>query len=599
MLSNSYASRSLRHIAEVFFLQVQGFGQFGLEMKSNKEILDDVLVEHFAFVLSYLQLLENAADLTFDRREALLLYNTQSWPTNVPPAGYTAPDFPLKPSQMLESYVAAWHFYWVSKEKNYRAWRRPLKAALWVCQQEGLATALVYIFDLQRSGWILEPQDTYDVLDLLLRAYRIVGQDEDILTFFFGTHVPRTGHDLIHAEFAEFALDSPYQRAISPAILQTLIEEGLRQIERVRHAATYDTWLTGQWLLGLQLEQIMHLLKKNVQTPSVSLQAIIDQFEEMRADSGGIRRILQSQYVDCPLLSIWTTIMGKLAKAVFSSINPTDWKSRLVRERALLPSAIQDILLDDAARPMPAEWHRLSPGLSLIFSQIVLHADGLKARRTKKFTSEAILQSNEALNVFMEWGISDPNTQMILAQHYAGELDEEREKLSWIGIRRELNLPHGSPAEDDGPESDDAAKANLDAIDAWLEENKETVKQIGSELELRAVIEELQTTLVQAAELGDSGRTQVSIQLLESLLELYPWCDFVHSELGIAYDKDGQPEHALPHLEAAITVRPTNADYWHSLAVVLNNLGNREEAMLASAVSEMVKSRKSNSNLDP
>ena len=110
----------------------------------------------------------------------------------------------------------------------------------------------------------------------------------------------------------------------------------------------------------------------------------------------------------------------------------------------------------------------------------------------------------------------------------------------------------------------------------------------GSSRDLKRANERMLEALQQAMALANDGRMQEAGALQDRMVEQYPWAEFPKWERGILHDKQGAPDRALELIEAAVIIEPSHGLLWHSLAVVLERLGQHHEAKLAMAVSQMI-----------
>lgn len=588
MRSNQFAAHSLKRISEALFAQIQSLGIFSLDLNSKKDMLNEAIVRRLAFTRNYFQILEEIAELSFDEDEVPLLYNTQNWPPNIPPAGYSSIRTSLKPSLLLDSYLGSWYFHWTAKEEDFWSAQRFLKSALWMLQHGGVDASIRYLFDLQRHGFVLDHQDIYDALSLLIKAQRIVDRDEDLLTYFFGEVVPDTYHKLIQAEFIHFDLDRPVKRPISSDVVQALINAGLDQVERVRKSTNYDAWLSGQWILASMLSQIQSILNHHLGHTNMAIQAILDQFEEMRADAGGIKRVFHAQMFDSGYINrnpLSSNFGFKPAiKAVCRGIqlaSKKTWKARLFQDRCLVPFSLQPLFLDENFPTLPFEWRLISPNLATTFCHVVIRSDLLPDHMPmKEYTSNEILNSRVSREVFEAYGIQDAFTQRILAMECTGEW----QRFSFEDIARELLSLDNDLSDPPVGDSVDEFSNSRESINEWLDNNKDAVQQIILELKDAFYTEELQVGMDKAYYLDQIGQNQDRITVLENILHDFPWFGPAHLEIGIAYDKAGQLQRALQHIETAIVMRPLMHLYWQSLSVILGRLGFHDEAKLANGL---------------
>lgn len=567
-------------IAEGLLMQVKAFGQLALAVDTDEGRLNEELVNRYAFTRSYFLLLQEVAGLQFSARELPIVYNTADWPADGPPGGYVTPQDGVTPSKVVSTFLAAWSYQWHCKRKLTSSVDRPLKAALWVYDKQGLVPAVEFVLDLQKHGFVLDPDVVFHTLDHLFSAYRTSESEGELAALFFGGAKPGGATAWAASELRPFKSYS-IKREIPEAALSALLNAGLEEIEKVRAATSYDEWVLRQCTLQDHLSAILHVIQKYVSGPTLSLKSVLDHFEEIMADAGAVSGVLKTT-ANNPL-TLPVSVMRVIREMMKAKL-PTDWRDRLMQERAVIPYELEDYFCSGETVALPPRWQLLSPVLTPVFVQVISGNERLLLARVERFTADEVGRAPAARRILARWGFEDARTQDILISEYElrGALSPSLRLLS-----RKLAQGPGGSAQ--APPADyRGAYIYDDATREWLESNKEEFKRLFEEIDFELCSEEVMASIKQANQAKSYYGPEAAVSYLEKLLARYPWFDFCYVELGIAYDESGKPESALPLLESAIALRPAEPTRWQSLSVVLNRLGDRRGAVLAKAISEMI-----------
>jgi hypothetical protein len=543
---------ALRPLAEAFFRQVRLLGLLSLPRLSDPS-KNRPLAKRLALFNGFFQGLEAIIGLTFEQDEVALLYNTQTWPDDAPPAGWSHPGSSALPSHLVMSYSA----YWIGNgfEENRPGVRRLLKAGAWFWLEcRDLARMIEYLFALLRQGIVLDPYDVARAVTILLNGWRSVDNDEQVPQSLFQGNPPRTPKELFDADPA-FTDDSRLVRPTPPEILEGIVEIAESEISAARAATNYDDWFVGQ----ARLERVLRAVKQtlNRHAPSSSgLDALLDQYEEMYCDGGAVQMAAGVEsYVETYVHTFQKlfTMQGK--------------RDRLRTERAIVPDAIADELL--GYKPLPSSWLAFSPAVAAAFAMV--HMDDGAARlpflRSRPFTADEIEQSPRALEVLAQAGL-------------ASEEERRAAVFDLLGVERPASLVSAKVAELFAPSSGEPG----------AEDSGQKRKLEGGDLAHPAALDEVNHLFHAAVD----GPEETRIRLLQEAADLYPWLPFFHMELAIAYDTLQQdPARALQHITTALILDPDTDIHWHSFGVICGRLALEREAQIAAAVKEWVKASNS------
>lgn len=409
MLANEAAQRSLLRIAEMFRMQLRAAGPLTFRKDDNPSS-HAVLNARIVFTQAYFQLLEEAADLRFQPGETPLLYNTTThWPAEAMPAGWSDEGCAVKPSDLVLSLHGVWRGH---LPEHAMAMRRFLKAALWVMRSSGVVEALRYLFALHRFGFAVGPLEFGSAVNTLLRAYRSVERDEDVPAFFFGSTIPSTPHDLIHADFVE-PPSHEFRRPLGEDVLAALFDEAQMQIDRARNAADYDEWLVAQAVLYGVTWIVKHMLEDHG-PKNLGVHAFIDQLEELRADAGSQ---VQGSTVSSFRENL-STLPRALRLILAHKLGAEGARQHVMECRAPFPPALADLVF--AGKPLPPPWDAVSPRLAPVYARLLTDIEPTLVR-TRGFTdvpaeeqqAAAVTEHREGLLAAMRQGDAGAHAEAV------------------------------------------------------------------------------------------------------------------------------------------------------------------------------------------
>jgi hypothetical protein len=575
------ATRALVPIAEHLFREMQAFGVVsqafsifgaGGEAASarQREKLEQYVGGRLAFTKTYMELLETVCDLRFAQTDFPYCYHGQLWPDATPIAGYTGAASDPRPSTVIVSTVALWHLGLVSGSSLSRL----LRAALWLAATRDLGRAVDYLIDLHQAGAAGASLSVAQCIQELLAARAQTATDAEMAAGFFGGKLPMTPQEWLQAELAPFRQDSPAPSSEGRTIHAALIQHGLREIEAVRNAPSFDDWLLGQARLMGLLAIISRVLTAGGRELSLGLKAVLAQWEEIMADAFSLTG--QVMIYTVPSIDRLTSYILMVQHQYVTQFGESG-RERFFRERLLVPALLRSQLLGEDAEAGAADWKPLSWRLVNGLWGVVRSGEVAGLARNRRFDSQELLDV--------------PEVQRFFAQHHLVDraVQQAAVDIEYHGLFR---------TEMDDPSSPDGrAFAFLQELDAAAEGDASDTETGGAREELKELLawadyhlsgEQLLNTVRAAHGLMDQGAYAEALAYLEPVLELYPWNDALYHELSIAYDKQGDHEQALAHIIAAIVLAPDQALRWRSLGVILNALGEREEARIAFAFSRFL-----------
>ncbi len=523
-----------------------------------------MLIQRLSAVLSFLYILEAQADLTFEDGEAPILYNTKGWPAGSPPAGWTSMSAGVLPSQLVTSWLAFWTGSAFEEEKRPSV-RRLVKAAGWLLMTTDLATAIRYLFDLLRSGVVIDEDDVAQSADALIRAYRAAADDDDVPHLIFGQALPLAPAMLIDAD-PSYVGNRQLRRPLPPDIGEILIQTAIDEIDHTRETTSYDTWFVQQIVLGKVLGAVGSLLTEHA-PPTPGLTALLDQFEEMTADGFGIRLVTAAY----GMVEQITTFSHSFS-LIFKGSGDPDWRDRFLTERALVPNSISGLLLD-APAALPPEWQGISSELAPAVATVVLRGgDHFSLSRQVPFTPAELIASERVRKILAEISIVDDSTALAAVCDLLDTARPEPAQKANVDLDQLL----GSDVTTSSSTEEDARGAKREARDDFK-----------ARLLLAAAIDEANPQIKHSMNALYADR----IRQLEGLAGLYPWHASIQLELAIALDENGEHGRALNHIEKALMLEPMESLHWHSFSVILLHESLPDEARIAFMMKEWLASR--------
>lgn len=552
LTSPALAPEGIPAVAAHLFGELRSFGLLiGLRPGRIEDVVKSYVAGRGGFVATLLSALENAGLALAPGHRMPFCYNGGSWPDDTPIGGYTGAGPAPSLAQMAQSYVANWRL-----AASGALAHRLLRAALCVCREHGLRGAVEYLLDLQAHGCAPDGRNASEVLALLLAGRAAAESEEEMLSRFLGNPPPASTREWMKLEPRTEWVSRPLPpNAPLPddvrQILSDLVSRGLRQVQAVRAAGGWDEWVVGQAGLYELLGTVIWVYQDLVPEPPLGLRAVLSQFEEICADASPA---VSSHYDVYPYRSAF--VMTETIAIMLAHTLP-EWEERLYRERLLVPDALREHLLGGDAGPFPLPWHALSWRLVGPFRHAFERNDPA-LERARPVAPETLLHRSAALREFFRaHGMEDAQGREHAIRYTAGLLSV-REMVETSLARARPRVP-----------ANELSRMCAEAVRAVATE--EVIDRLRNALEERYL---------------ERGPEEVRafIREWEALAVNYPWCPWLHFEIGIAYDTVGEPERALASIVRAAVLKPTEEMHWQSLAATLRGMGASFDADVARAV---------------
>jgi hypothetical protein len=203
-------------------------------------------------------------------------------PAGAPLAGWTDPV--TQPSAVVSSMFSTWIAVASSEEFQQAEFNRTLRSMLWVLAHSGVTAAFDYLLALCLHGHVSSTLAAGRAGAFLMTGLSQVQSHDELLGRLYGGAVPTEDKDWLVPYPIEEWFEPASPTADTSAAVGSMLECLLQVLDEVRAAATIDDWLGRLGGLRAGLEMFHWLVKYAVPQPSLALQSVISQFEEISAD---------------------------------------------------------------------------------------------------------------------------------------------------------------------------------------------------------------------------------------------------------------------------------------------------------------------------
>jgi hypothetical protein len=343
------AGTALLPLAEALFRQMLNLGRLSSAWPPDERTTER-LMPRIGVTLALLELLTVTSQLRFARAGLAYVSNTQHWSEAAPGAGRTGTGPDPAPADVVHTLLAGW----AAHCRGEYPIRRPLRAALQHTRDHGLVEGLLLLIELLRLGYV--PAEAANVvIDVLLRARGRVADDGALVrTLAPGAAALVSARDWTEAELIDLPEDDRTVPDHLPE-LGALVNLAIEQPERLRVAASLDDWVLLNCDVATVLGAVLDVLERSRDRLPLGVRALLSQWEENRADSGGYTHMLRSQLSEGKTGSPeWLIGYGALIQAMAASHGG----ERMLRQRVVVPPGYLSLVTSGA--PTPPEWRHLS-----------------------------------------------------------------------------------------------------------------------------------------------------------------------------------------------------------------------------------------------
>lgn len=512
--------------------------------------------EHFAVELDI------SERLTF-------FYSTVNWPADVPPAGWVVE----LPSQSRDIAFRAMVGFWCLQSRG-DASDRLMRGALWVLHHHGYNRALDFVLDSITSGVIVNAATARDMLTALLKARRKVAGDDHLFRYF-SPSVPATLVAWTKLDVRGPPLDFLHRprRFDLHDDFDLLSARCASLIDTVRAASNADEWIMGLAELSRLARVIAELFQNFELDKDLAYGAFTAQVEEIKADGATFFISYGEEFDDRDRAAIsWVpaVAMGKMAAAYDAA-----WLEQIMEERVLVPDALLDLYFeapDQFAEQVASPWIEPSAHVRAAFAEMAIDEPSFY-RFTPVGTGFLPISDDMLRDALAESGLTvdDEDLAMmldVLRRGYGGEVKTSGSQ----------NVPYvGNVAVTEATAVRLAALAGVDAwrLDGWLARAYRRACRHFALASLEALMKSEPSYFASLAD----------------FVTAFPNFSSGYQELAIELDQSGQPEKAWPALETALTLEPDNDLIWQSAAVLLDSLGDHDQAMVARFMARFLQDR--------
>jgi len=276
-----------------------------------------------------------------------------------------------------------------------------------------------------------------------------------------------------------------------------------------------------------------------------------------------------------------------------------DWQDRVIQDRAVVPIELRHLLTAQGLTGgvLPKRWDRVSSELAPILGPLLLADSRFEIRRTALFEKNDI-ESAPSLERFLRTigaaGRADVKAAIIkiMCQEDKSPAAKNRYPDFSSGAPSGLAALESAFAEFDrrygyvGGEV--VPKLELDLLKNQSGYDDEELEAFLRELYTNLCLDELRQLIDQASSVEHAGNNAHKQHLLERVNFLYPFFHPGLYERAIVLDETGQSQAAADYVSNAIIIDPQEHMQWHSLGVILNRLGSRNDANIAFAMSKII-----------
>ncbi|MYM32100.1 hypothetical protein GTP58_27585 [Duganella sp. CY15W] len=305
-----------------------------------------------------------------------LLCSSETAP-EAPPGGYYGRGTILGLGSLLASRYEFWQKQKMPEEAgNILIYLQ--RAALYVLHMTNFNTSVRYLLDLQKHGFLLEPDPIAlkNCLIFLFQVRQRVASDDDIVSFCLGNQ-PHNDFDWYTAELLPVNLAALRVLRDGADGIAYLLQTAEKDIDEVRAAQSYDEWVLGQHYLFKLMQATIFTLRTLDMDQETAFKAFDIKYEEIAADCGAYTYIIKGAPSRYPFEFSFN---GAHAAILAAQMGGGNWQDRICEERVLVPDQLADLLLpnDDTInlRPprtsVPAPWHLLSSTVAPVYAAVVM-----------------------------------------------------------------------------------------------------------------------------------------------------------------------------------------------------------------------------------
>jgi hypothetical protein len=405
---------------------------------------------------------------------------------------------------------------------------RFFRLAFWYWhQQNDFFSSLKLMFDLDKAGFFLNADHFEFVAQSLCDAYTGGFDISSLHNHDFDSEAGDKTLLNMSQAISKGSHDDDKVRELFDWVADVAMDEA----DEMRNASSPDAWICAQATLSGVLAVLIFIQRQHAQRLSATQKAIASQLEEISADLGGsasVTHLIAKESRPLVLKLHGLQAVGLAYQETYGA----EWLDKLMEDRILAPEALRGAIeAAYAGAELPIVREIPLPFAWAMVSPSIAWSICATFQRDPLLERSVDFKIEEVEATCLELGYS-PTPDAAMHQFEDAQEAAARRKLSIVALKKLW---------------DDPVLFGDDAVAA--------------------------------------------IQNLTALAVLYPWNHVVWRELGIRYDQSGDPKTGFRMLREAILLEPAEAMNWQSFSVVLNRLGDQQDAIFAAAIGEMIKQK--------
>ncbi|MFT8245965.1 hypothetical protein [Roseomonas sp. BN140053] len=498
-----------------------------------------------------------------------MLYQTNDWPDNTPPAGHVrqAPNFTW--NDLLKSYAAMWQLQLDRSNgpqmATVGAGNKLVRAALWIIKENGFLAAVEYLFSLLDHGFVIEPDAASWAFCRLYWVRRQVAQDSDLPAYLL------QDADLGMAawRFAEFkpTLPVPPVRELTDDIDLAIAKVGERE-RLARAAPDCDSWLLAYARLGLAARVTYQAMKITGLAAEFGYSSYAARFEEFHADVGAFFYAFpRDGATDLPGHALRPAWGMAASFARIAEQDGQEWLRHMLRERVVLPDALTPAFLEapGSFSGVPA-WQRPSHRLSRVLAQLVYREIPIERHRAVDGDPTT---AGMVAGVFREAG-------------HPGLADlADRASAIWPLIHRDATS--GPPPHD---EDGEILLNFLTYLLVQMPTEREEAKAWLDQHHLEWSNADLERSFEKVVAPGSPGDQEARLRRARSFVADYPFNGSARANLALREYEGGALAQAHGTVQEALILDPGTEHVWASASLICHAMGREEEGQIAYAMAK-------------
>lgn len=451
--------------------------------------------------------------------------NAVQWNNKNDIGGYAGADLTVSLSDLLASYRGCWRHAVMYPPFTFTRFAR---LGFWYWRKKNDPfSALGLLLDMYKTGFFLRMKDFGSAIMPICYTFTAGLDLKKLWKLDFASQSAEA--DAIILQATAKSMERPLLNDRVQLLNDWISDRAIEDVDAARKASSLDQWLIVRAWLYFMADALPSFEKIYKGRLNSTQRMIASQFEEIRADLGGLAVSDRTRGKDgSPFLFHLSSIYGVAFE--YQRINGSTWLDKMIEERVPIPDALCEavrVAYVGADLPavrkieIPPAWKMPSElmggSLCAIFNRNPLNECSFE------FEDGAIVARCKSLGHSPRHGEKGDKPE-----HFSPEAQREaREELAAARFQKVLRGKNPF----------------------WETPTK-------------------------------------AIKRFEEVSRLYPWNSLVRRELGSRYDLAGDTPTAFREMRAAVLLDPGDADSWHSLSIVLGRMNSPKDAAVAEGISK-------------